>query len=218
MKNRRAVLELGAVATAHIVLAGRHTAMAAATDLSFRAIISDAGDALVVDYMVENTTTQSVFLTNKLWRLIDSKPQIDPNFVYGRVAGNNLLTLSKTMPEIPSGKSPTNLVSPYMLRLEPGQRFSETINLPLPVETYLEYTNNTAAKDENGRPMIVTVNEAMFALGYFLPPKGSRMWNERAFGKEVDLFHNPPGARAAYGVLSSPTVRFSIPVRKRATD
>lgn len=189
--------------------------MAAAFEPGFRANISKIDDMLVIDYRIENTTANPVFVTNKIWRLIDTKPKIDPDFVYGTITGNNLLVLSKTMPEIPSKKSPTNLVAPYTTRLDPGQSLSETINLQIPVQTYLEYTDNTAAKDENGEPVIVTVSEVVFALGFFLLQPGSRMWKEKAFGTEVDLFQNPQGARAAYGVVSSPRVRLSIPVRER---
>lgn len=190
--------------------------MAAASDPDFRANISKTGDMLVIDYRIENTQVQPVFVTNKLWRLVETKPQIDPDFVYGRITENGLLMLSKTMPEIPSGQSPANLVAPYTTRLDPGQSLSETVNLPIPVQTYLEYTNNSTAKDDKGQPVVETVSEIMFSVGYFLLPPGSNMRKEKAFGTEVDLFQNPPGARATYGILSSAKFRLSIPVYKKA--
>jgi hypothetical protein len=216
MKSRRAVLELAATAAACFAFAERHSAMAAASDPGFRTNISTADDMLVIDYRIENTTEQPVFVTNKIWRLIEGKPKIDPDFVYGKLTGDILLTVFKTMPEIPHGKSPANLVAPYTTRLDPGQSITETVNLQIPVHTYLEYTDNSTAKDDKGEPLLVTVSEVVFAIGYFLLAPGSSMRKEKAFGTEVDLFQNPPGARATYGILSSPKVRLSIPVYKRA--
>jgi hypothetical protein len=192
--------------------------MAAAPDLNFKVTIAKAGDALVIDYRLENGTSQPVFVTNKIWRIIEGKAKIDPDFVYSRMMDGKILALSKTMPEIPSGRSPTNLVAPYMTKIDPGKMLAQTVNIPLPVQTYVEYFSNAVAKDDNGNPLTEAASEAVFQLGYFLPPEGSRIWAEQAFGEEVDLFHNPPGKRAAYGVLTSQKIRVPVPVFRRAAN
>jgi hypothetical protein len=218
MKSRRAVLGLAAAAATHFVLADRHRVMAAVSDYGLKARIASDGDALGIDYQFTNGGTGPVLVTNKIWRMIDGKAKIDPDFVYANVNSDGLLAIFKTMPAIPEKKSPTNLVAPYMTRVESGQSLTESISLPLPLLPFMEYSSNEAAVDNDGNKLVQTVKEAAFGLAFFVPPEGSKIWNEKAFGESVDLFHNPPGKRAQYGVLWSQRFKVSVPVYRRAAE
>lgn len=190
--------------------------MAAVSDYELKARISATGDALAIDYQFRNGGSGPVFVTNKIWRIVEGKAKIDPAFVYANINSDGLLAIYKAMPDIPSEKSPTNLVAPYMTKVESSDSLTESINLSLPLIAYREYFDNSAARDSDGNPIVETVKRVAFGLGFFVPPEGSKIWNEMAFGQSVDLFHNPPGKRAQYGVLWSQHVSVSVPVFKRA--
>ena len=215
MKSRRAVLGLAAVAATHFLLADRHRVMAAVSDYTLKARISGSGDTLAIDYQFTNGGAGPVLVTNKIWRMVEGKAKIDPDFVYAHVNSDGLLAIYKTMPNIPEGKSPTNLVAPYMTKVESGDRLSESITLQLPLLPYQEYFNNEPAEDSDGNKLVQTVKGVAFGLAFFVPPEGSKIWNEKAFGENVDLFHNPPGKRAQYGVLWSERFKVSVPVFRR---
>lgn len=215
MKSRRAVLGLAAAAASHLIFADRHRAMAAVSDYGLKARISITGDTLAIDYQFTNGGAGPVLVTNKIWRIVEGKAKIDPDFVYANVNSDGLLAIYKTMPDIPEKKSPTNLVAPYMTKVESGDSLSESIALQLPLLPYREYFNNKPAEDSDGNKLVQTVKETAFGLGFFVPPEGSKIWNEQAFGESVDLFHNPPGKRAQYGVLWSQHFKVSVPVYRR---
>lgn len=216
MRSRRAVLAMAAAAASHLILTGRHKAMAAASDYQLKARISPAGDSLAIDYLFTNGGAGPVLVTNKIWRIVEGKAKIDPGFVYANVNSDGVLAIYKAMPDIPSDKSPTNLVAPYMTLVKSGESLDESISLSLPLLPYREYFNNAAARDGDGNPIVETVKKVAFGLGFFVPPEGSKIWNEMAFGESVDLFHNPPGKRAQYGVLWSQHFPVSVPVIRRA--
>lgn len=217
MKSRRAVLGLAAAAASQLLLADRHRVMAAASsELRLKARIAVTGGALSIDYQFQNGSSGPVLVTNKIWRFVEGTPKIDPDFVYGNINSDGVLALYKAMPDIPQNKSPTNLVAPYMTLVKSGESITESINLQLPLMPYREYFNNSPLLDGDGKPVTETVKQVTFGLGFFVPPEGSKLSSEQAFGEGVDNFRNPPGKRAQYGMLWSQHFHVSVPVYRRA--
>ncbi|MCV0395852.1 MAG: hypothetical protein K5872_06295 [Rhizobiaceae bacterium] len=178
----------------------------------FDARIALSDKALSIAYRVTNTGGKPIFVTNKLHRA-GARPVIDQDHVYSWLEGNGRLVVAKIMPVIPRDRSPTNLVAPYMTRLDPGRAVEESLSLPVPVRPYLEYHDNTPLAED------VAASSVEFRLGWFLPPDGAAMVSDTAFGHKVDNFRNPPGRQARYSELRSAAVGLQVPVRRtRAMD
>ena len=95
-----------------------------------------------------------------------------------------------------------------------GASFTETVELPVPVRQYIEYSDNTPPADpQNER--IETARGVVFSIGYFVRPPGATERFEQQLGEEVVLFQNPPGARARHERLAVGPFRVEIPVYAR---
>lgn len=215
MSDRRWLLK-GAALTAAAWAMGPEAAMSDGGAPTLDADIAVVGRDLVVRYRVANRSSQPIYVTNKLHRA-GAGPVIDADHVYAWIGDGGRLTIAKTMPAIPAGRSPTNLVAPYMTLLEAGESLEETVRLDLPLRPYVEYHDNTPAGGADGSPDLVEASGVSFRLGYFVPPPGAPHRREVQFGKTVDNFRNPPGARARYGEVASPVHAIPVPVvRTRA--
>jgi hypothetical protein len=181
-------------------------------DIQLSAEISLTDNRLVLTYRLDNGGGADIYILNKVYRS-SPKATIDKDYAYVFLTGDGRLGIEKDIPPIPEGRSPTNLVVPYMSVVRAGASFSETVELPVPAAQYIEYSDNTPPDPQKNR--VVGARGVVFSLGYFVRPPGATERFEQALGEEVVLFQNPPNARARHDKLVVGPFPIEAPVYER---
>jgi len=181
-------------------------------DVQLSAEVSLTDNRLVLAYRIDNSGGADIYILNKVYKS-SPKAMIDKDYAYVFLTHDGRLGIEKDIPPIPEGRSPTNLVVPYMSVVRSGASFSETVELPLPVAQYIEYSDNTPPDPQKNR--LVTANGVLFSIGYFVRPPGATERFEQALGEEVVLFQNPPNARARHDKLVVGPFPIEVPVYAR---
>lgn len=167
--------------------------------------VADPGK-LVLDYRVDNRGSADVYLLNRIPRR-GRGLTLDPNNIYVRFADRSV-HLEKLIPAIPPGRSPYQLVAPYVTPLRAGGTFSERVELALPLRRFQEYHDNM---DRPGAAVEI-YPRIVFSLGYMVKLPGTSEREAEVEGVPVLLFTNPPGALSRAGVLRTEVGELAIPV------
>jgi hypothetical protein len=166
------------------------------------------GQALHLTYAVVNRGREPVYLFNRLYHKVleGGAFQTDVNLVYVETAGDKV-TLGKKIVPVPADKDVEMVTVPCVTRVGPGQRFTETLNIALPVSPSTPYFHPPA--DALGPPV---ARPADFEVGFFVAAPGTD-----ALAKTVKVsdgtalyFHPFPESRQS---VVRATLPVAIPVR-----
>jgi hypothetical protein len=119
-----------------------------------------AGDTLKLVYEVRNESPHRVFLVNRLPRRSPQGLRIDTNLVYAHLEPGPVLALSKRLITAPEDLDVEVPEVPYLTPLAGGERFAETLRIPLPVRPHDPYRPQPAVDT------VVTVDRLAWLLGY----------------------------------------------------
>lgn len=118
--------------------------------------------ALSLRYTVRNGSTSDAYLVNRLYRLGELGPEVDPGIVYITREDDGGVTLRKQMLRVPSNIKVETPELPYVTRLAAGSSFEETLRVALPIMPYSPYELAQAPVSLGDITML------RFALGYLL--------------------------------------------------
>jgi hypothetical protein len=128
-------------------------------------VLENTGALLRVRYEAANVSAADLYLFNRLWRKYTEKMvfELDPDMVFVS-SKNGTVRLLKGSPDIPDDMAVESPYIPLVTELPRGQRFSETISIPLPLKELNPYKPGSAAVIENPASLV-------FSLGYFPVPR-----------------------------------------------
>ena len=122
-------------------------------------------ETLRLEYRVRNHDIVPLYLFNQLWQDLRHDPAtnqhqalVPPNQV-NIVERGEWVKISKAIPEIPFGILAEVPYMPFMLLLEPGADYAQTITLPRPLRPYTTYESHLP-----DGPLVS--RELHFELGY----------------------------------------------------
>jgi len=119
-----------------------------------------SSDALKLGYQVRNESPHRVFLVNRLPRRSPQGLVIDPNLVYVHLQPGPVLALSKRLLTAPENLDVEVPEVPYLTPVAAGERFAETLRIPLPVRPHDPYRPQPTVDT------VVTVDRLAWLLGY----------------------------------------------------
>jgi hypothetical protein len=132
-----------------------------ATFLSLRRpTVAVSGDVLELGYEVRNESPHRVFLVNRLARRGPQGLHIDPDLVYAHLQPGPVLELGKRLITPPEDLDVEVPEVPYLTPVAAGERFAETLRIPLPVRPHNPYRAQAVAD------AAVTVDRLVWLLGY----------------------------------------------------
>lgn len=106
--------------------------------------INSTPQELEVTYTVKNTLDKPIYLFNVLWDMTeDGKAFRAEKQLYVSLQEDKTLLAAKKIPKLPAIRSVEFREIPYVTKVDAGGEFSETINLPVPVEEYNPYFPKT---------------------------------------------------------------------------
>ena len=119
-----------------------------------------SSDMLELRYEIRNETPHRVFLVNRLPRRSPQGLRIDPDLVYAHLQPGPVLALSKRLIAAPDDLDVEVPEVPYLTPIAAGERFAETLRIPLPVRPHDPYRPQPMAD------AVVTVDRLAWLLGY----------------------------------------------------
>jgi hypothetical protein len=119
-----------------------------------------AGDALVLGYEVRNESPHRVFLVNRLPRRSPQGLIIEANLVYAHLRPGPVLALSKRLITAPEDLDVEVPEVPYLTAVAAGERFAETLRIPLPARPHDPYRTQPTSDT------VVTIDRLAWLLGY----------------------------------------------------
>ena len=119
-----------------------------------------SSDALELGYEVRNESPHRVFLVNRLPRRSPQGLRIDPDLVYAHLQPGPVLVLGKRLIAAPEDLDVEVPEVPYLTPVAAGERFAETVRIPLPVGPHDPYRPQPIVDT------VVTVNRLAWLLGY----------------------------------------------------
>jgi len=122
-------------------------------------------DALLLGYRVNNTTDHPVYLTVRLFRHAASGLVTDSNLVYTEVK-EGVLRLTKALLPVPDHIDVEVPEVPYVVKLDTGKSFEETIRVSLPVEPFHPYQGVKRVND------VRTFSKVELAIGWLTDDGG----------------------------------------------
>jgi len=128
--------------------------------------ISADGSSAVISYDIHNRTDQSIVLFNKLPSPGGGQDSVNINNV-GVWPTQGGISVSKKIFNVPPNTLVESKFLPYLTIVPPGEKFSETITLSLPLNLWHPYREAFEAGIKNGTELRV-----FFELGLFAVPKG----------------------------------------------
>ena len=136
-------------------------------------------ETLQVAYTFANRTDQDAFLFNLLFKdYKDGVYETDPNLVYVELGAARAAVSKKIVP-VPDDMEVERPVIPCVTRVGPGEEFSETLRLKLPLKAFTPYLfEPTAPKDSPPDEAKPVVAPATFEIGYFLTREGGSLAKE----------------------------------------
>lgn len=175
-------------------------------ELALEAEFHLAEAVLTLVYQVQNNAARGVYLLNRLYRTAPAV-SLRPEIIYVDLApATKTVHLAKKLADLPSDRQVNAPVAPFVHPLRHGARFSETVSLPLPLESYQQY---------QGRPSAVrsaTYEAIDFTLGYYWREEGTTEDRQTLDGQTLVLPRFAPGRRPTFGTLRSALVHLRIPV------
>jgi hypothetical protein len=161
--------------------------------------ISLIDKTLTVEYKIKNTTDKAIYLFNVLWDMdIQGKAFLAKDKIYICLKDNKTLSLSKTIPKLPSIQSVEFREIPYLTKVAVGKEFSEKINLPVPLDEYNPYFPKT----QDSKTELSTSENVVFSLDFIREIDGLELkktaiesafsvWHKDLFGNVETLSSNP---------------------------
>jgi len=123
-------------------------------------ILEHTGALLRCRYVAENVTDSDLFLFNRLYHDLrdDGVFDVDPDLVYVDAA-DEVLHLSKCIPDLPENVMPEVLIVPCVTPLAAGSKVVESFRLSLPPQRMNPYLSHLRAPVES-------FDAVVFSLGY----------------------------------------------------
>ena len=126
-----------------------------------------ANETLRLEYSILNRTAEPLYLCNLFWRDSRVNPttrkeefEVSRNDAYLKIENNHLRVALSTISAAISDGTGIRF-TPLLTRVEPGQQFTSSLALPLPLVPYL--------KADNVAPAGVPISMSLyFEVGYFL--------------------------------------------------
>ncbi|MCA8990823.1 MAG: hypothetical protein KDA88_02535 [Planctomycetaceae bacterium] len=156
--------------------------------------IDDA--ALKIEYSLANQSGLHAFVFHGVSR--GPEAEFDPNLTYV-IPVNREIELAKKMLPVPKGLRVERPVIPLCIRIEPGESFSDSIQIPMPLVPWSHYSTGQSDDIAKQNEMSERVN-AHFVLGFFLAPTESvqlatpiqladrEYWSFKTFDPQKQLF------------------------------
>lgn len=175
--------------------------------LDVKAVIQ--GDVVHVSYSINNTGKRSIYIMNKLWSMNKIGDYVDPMLpAYVCVTENNLGHFLKGIPPLPQNQFVEMRVIPFSTKVESGEKYSESFEIPLPADEYNPYF--PANKDSTYQ--LKSVDALIFTLHY-LSELDELSVKETPMGNSLLLMH--PRLLAEFETLQSERIELHMPIRKR---
>lgn len=139
---------------------------------------------LVFKYEVENQSRRVIYLFALLYRTtISGEAEADPNLVYSFLDETaRVLRFSKELLHVPPWALVESPEVPYLIRMEPSEKFRETIRVPLPLRIHDPYDDNYPDKY---RPRAINVDGFKFAIGIVVDEPNLNLHSSIALGRKV---------------------------------
>lgn len=121
-------------------------------------------DLMRLSYEFVNATRLDAYLFNRIWREIDAQGRyvIDPNLAYVLTEVDRVVLAKKIIP-VPVDIDVEKPILPCVTHVEPGKRFAESMEIPLPLAPWTPYSATDSARNATATEM-----QAWFEVGYFL--------------------------------------------------
>lgn len=178
-------------------------------DLTFvvRAAVKD--QQLVAGYRVTNQSRRDVYLLNRLYRSTPAwSVSGDIAFVeFDRPA--SLVSVSKRIPTLPAGMTPTHPYKPFVTPVRSRQSFSEVIRLPLPLIEFKQFGNTPPADDRE--PEEIMLRGLTLQIQYYWRPEGTEEVMVPVQGNIELMPRTPHGKNPELNVLQSAVLAVTAP-------
>lgn len=167
------------------------------------------GNVVHISYSVSNARKHPIYIMNKLWSMNKIGDYIEPiSPAYVCVTENNLGHFLKGIPSLPQNQFVEMRVIPFATKVESGEKFSESLEIPLPIDEYNPYfpaNHNSTYQSNNVEALIFTL--------HFLSELEGLIAKEAPLDNGLLLMH--PRLLAEFETLQSERIELQMPVRKR---
>lgn len=164
---------------------------------------------LHIRYSVRNDGVRDVYLLNRLFR--NSPPAFGPDIAYVEFdRPERVVLVSKRIPPIPPGRSPTSLVAPYVTPVRMRETFTEAFRLALPLRLLLEYGQSQQPRPPE-QERIAEYRGMRLRLAYYWRDDGVTETPGVAFDQPVVIPGNFPRFPPILDLVS-PVVPVPLPV------
>lgn len=161
---------------------------------------------LTMVYRVENTSRETAWLLNRLWRGTPAV-QISPQLIYVTFErATRTVRLAKELASLPTDRTVTTPVAPFVTGVRAGETFQETVRLSLPLVEYQEYDGARTQV----RP--ARYGAVVFCLGFYWSAPGVTETQRVVGDTAVVLPVFPAGTRPVFGRLCTRPHALALPV------
>jgi hypothetical protein len=170
------------------------------------------GNILLLEYKIVNRREKPIYLFNVLWSWNkNSSYVVSPEPVYISLKHEKLVNLTKGIAPLPRWREVELRIVPFATKVNPGQQFSETLSLSLPLEEYNPYF----PANEQSRYKVMTAERLVFSLQFISEMEGLKVVPSPLDGA-LQLQH--PRLLNLVQTVQSNTIRIQVPVEKRLDE
>lgn len=176
---------------------------------SLQANFNLRGNVLEIDYKVQNTTSETIYLFNVLWDFDTAGNYVPaPQDVYAALRADGTIHFAKQILPLPKGKKVEVRIIPFVTKIEAGSEFGEKLELPLPISEYNPYS----PKNQDSKEEISQTKAAFLSVQFVRESEGLEV-KPAPFGDAFILWH--PNLLGSIETLSSKSTAISVAVKKR---
>jgi hypothetical protein len=152
--------------------------------------VENTGSTLVVEYKIKNETDVAIYLFNVIYDWDNNgTPVVVKNGLYACLRKDGVLHLAKQVLPLPKQKMVEVRRIPYTSKVEPGEEFSEKVEIAVPVKEYNQYfweRPNSEYEDRIAESVVFTVqfirgSEALKVTETNIPG-ALQVWHPDLFG------------------------------------
>ncbi len=173
--------------------------------LEFR--LEQKDSSLQVEYKVKNTTKETIYLFNVLLDM-NAAEAVSPEPVYSCLRDNGTLVIAKRIVPLPAIASVELRDIPYVTKIESGKEYSETLNVPIPLDEYNPYF----PKLPNSETEVLASESAIFQL-QFIRQSDKLKVDETKIAGAYKVWH--PNLFASAELLESQPRPLAVKVNRR---
>jgi hypothetical protein len=179
------------------------------SEITMKTSIRVDGSLLVVSYVVANESRADIYVLDVLWAQSgEEQPFTDPKMAYASITDDGLLHLARAVPPVPQSKFVEFTIVPFAHRVPPGDTYSSTFEVPLPVAEYNPYF----PERKSNAYETVTASQVKFELTW-LSDDGDLRVEDSPIAGALGITH--PKLLTVIKSLESEAFDLDVPVQRR---